>query len=695
MATIAEIRQKYPQYNDLSDTQLADAFHGRFYSDIPKQDFYKTLGVTSAGPKAPEAPKKSGSLLQTIDDAVRGVADTVTFGFADEIAAGADRLFGINTGKQGTAPQSYNEALAAQRQRDAEGGGARLAGQVAGAVLPISQGANLVKQGLTAAKVAPTAMKVATGTGALTGGIYGVGSAEGDLAERAVGGAQGAATGAVLGPVVQKGFDAGGKVVDLAKNVAGVKTPVTKLPTQVQQTIQEVAPGTTAVSPKAAKALEKLSSNPQSVASDLRVRDLFLAEKARVIGADPQRAIPDDEVFKNVGDKLKFKATSTVDALRKAGEIDAEASKELKTIVSRAARHNRAITGNIKDEELAAELARGFKTDDSIIDGLSLSREGKRVLKDAIKDLDTVTFNSLKKNSAGPFEMLGTRGGTILGTSVGGATGGIPGAIVGATTGPLVGKVAGKVGSAVDSLFDLNTAPVLQRNIQRIASGLDEAGVKAGDTVKGLEDLAQKATASARAKQQAMQAQEAAQKAQGLAIRNRVLAQTRVPLGGPFQELLAGGRAGTNLPTRQAVEALRLLRGQGGPVGDAAEQILKSRNVSDPNAFYGLQTQLRKLQESGAVPGSPMASQAASSGVRNPISYAEAVRTAGEAANLARSAAPSKELGMFATRVAKTTKPEDKAKLVSERLSKATDQAELDYLNQFVVPLTQFGAKGK
>lgn len=481
MATIAEIRQKYPQYNDLSDNELADAFHGRFYSDIPKDQFYQTLGVTTAGPAKPQ-PKQSGSLLQTIDNAVRGAADTLTFGFADEIAAGADRLFGINTGKQGTAPQNYDEALAAQRARDAEGGGARVVGQLGGAIVPIGTGAQLVKQGLTATKVAPTAMKVAAGTGALTGGAYGVGSAEGDLSDRAVGGVQGATTGAILGPVVQKGFEAGGKVVDLAKNIAGVKTPIAKLSPQVQQTIQEVAPGTTAVSPKAAKALEKLSNNPQSVASDIRVRELFLAEKARVAAADPQRGIVDDEVFKNVGDKLKTKANQTIDALKKAGEIDDTAAKELKAIVSRAARHNRAITGNIRDEELAAELARGFRTDDSIIDGLKLGRDAKRVIKDAVKDLDTVTFNSLKKNQGGIFQNLGG----AIGGSVG-QVGGVTGSMLGRQIGSGTGRIADKV------LLQSGTAPVLKRSVDRLAQGLDEAGVKAGDTVKGLDEIAESA----------------------------------------------------------------------------------------------------------------------------------------------------------------------------------------------------------
>lgn len=42
---ISEIRKTYPQYNDLSDMDLADKFHGKFYSDIPKDKFYTQLGV--------------------------------------------------------------------------------------------------------------------------------------------------------------------------------------------------------------------------------------------------------------------------------------------------------------------------------------------------------------------------------------------------------------------------------------------------------------------------------------------------------------------------------------------------------------------------------------------------------------------------------------------------------------------------
>lgn len=43
--TMAEVRAKYPQYDDMSDLELANALHGRFYSDIPLGDFYTSIGL--------------------------------------------------------------------------------------------------------------------------------------------------------------------------------------------------------------------------------------------------------------------------------------------------------------------------------------------------------------------------------------------------------------------------------------------------------------------------------------------------------------------------------------------------------------------------------------------------------------------------------------------------------------------------
>jgi len=46
MATIAEVREKYPQYSDMPDAALADALHSKFYADMPKTDFYTKIGLT-------------------------------------------------------------------------------------------------------------------------------------------------------------------------------------------------------------------------------------------------------------------------------------------------------------------------------------------------------------------------------------------------------------------------------------------------------------------------------------------------------------------------------------------------------------------------------------------------------------------------------------------------------------------------
>jgi hypothetical protein len=47
MTTIADIRKQYPQYSDISDAQLADAFYSKFYSDMPKEEFYKSINFSS------------------------------------------------------------------------------------------------------------------------------------------------------------------------------------------------------------------------------------------------------------------------------------------------------------------------------------------------------------------------------------------------------------------------------------------------------------------------------------------------------------------------------------------------------------------------------------------------------------------------------------------------------------------------
>jgi hypothetical protein len=45
--TLKEIRNNYPQYDNKSDEELADAIHGKFYSNLPKEKVYAKLGLNN------------------------------------------------------------------------------------------------------------------------------------------------------------------------------------------------------------------------------------------------------------------------------------------------------------------------------------------------------------------------------------------------------------------------------------------------------------------------------------------------------------------------------------------------------------------------------------------------------------------------------------------------------------------------
>jgi len=79
MATLAEFRAAYPQYDAVPDVKLADSLHQKFYSQIPKMDFYKTIGLGSAALipggegniTLPEQPKEV-----SMRDRIAGVIET-------------------------------------------------------------------------------------------------------------------------------------------------------------------------------------------------------------------------------------------------------------------------------------------------------------------------------------------------------------------------------------------------------------------------------------------------------------------------------------------------------------------------------------------------------------------------------------------------------------------------------------------
>jgi hypothetical protein len=63
MKTLAEVREQYPQYADLSDEQLAQGLHRKYYSDIPYNEFAGKLGLAaSKGPPRRYVKDKTASM---------------------------------------------------------------------------------------------------------------------------------------------------------------------------------------------------------------------------------------------------------------------------------------------------------------------------------------------------------------------------------------------------------------------------------------------------------------------------------------------------------------------------------------------------------------------------------------------------------------------------------------------------------
>lgn len=65
MGTLADFRRQHPQYDDMSDTELAEALHKKYYSDLPKEQVFKQLAVepqAAAAPATPVVPEEESTL---------------------------------------------------------------------------------------------------------------------------------------------------------------------------------------------------------------------------------------------------------------------------------------------------------------------------------------------------------------------------------------------------------------------------------------------------------------------------------------------------------------------------------------------------------------------------------------------------------------------------------------------------------
>ena len=111
MATLAEVRSQYPQYNDMPDVALADALHQKFYADIPKDQFYKQVGLTAPAPQqmASQIPGQVSTSQArpepTMQDKIMGYVEApaiVAGNIGRLVTTPIARMYGEATGGYGT-----------------------------------------------------------------------------------------------------------------------------------------------------------------------------------------------------------------------------------------------------------------------------------------------------------------------------------------------------------------------------------------------------------------------------------------------------------------------------------------------------------------------------------------------------------------------------------------------------------------
>jgi hypothetical protein len=118
MATLAEFRVQYPQYDNVPDLKLADSLYDKFYSKMPKMDFYKSIGIGAdalipGNENAITLPKPEASLRDKIMGAVEAPA-IVASGIGQAVATPLAKMYGEAVAGQGT-PQGKAAGEAAAR----------------------------------------------------------------------------------------------------------------------------------------------------------------------------------------------------------------------------------------------------------------------------------------------------------------------------------------------------------------------------------------------------------------------------------------------------------------------------------------------------------------------------------------------------------------------------------------------------
>jgi hypothetical protein len=111
MKNLTDFRSQNPQYNDMPDLALADALHLKFYSDIPKGEFFSKIGVSSAAIPGSEKSITLTPQPVSLQDRLMGAIETPAIlagQLGRMVATPVARMYGEAFGGSGT-PQGQQK----------------------------------------------------------------------------------------------------------------------------------------------------------------------------------------------------------------------------------------------------------------------------------------------------------------------------------------------------------------------------------------------------------------------------------------------------------------------------------------------------------------------------------------------------------------------------------------------------------
>lgn len=203
MTILADFRSQYPQYDDMSDTQLADSLYQKHYSDIPRNEFDSKIGYNQ--------PSMVSAALEDVANAP--ITKFINAAGAG-VGTGISNVINQATNSNTFSPNALAEESMSQMPKTAEAG--KFVGSVAPAVVAI---------GLTGGALAPV-----LGTGVINAvvanGLVGSVLAGGDIKNRLYGGVIGAGAGAAASAI--------GGVFNYLRSASSVGT-------KVKQVVQEAS----------------------------------------------------------------------------------------------------------------------------------------------------------------------------------------------------------------------------------------------------------------------------------------------------------------------------------------------------------------------------------------------------------------------------------------------------------------------